>query len=48
MEMNIDSIVAACGIATIIINVIGTVALVVITGVQDILRLRRLRQHLRK
>lgn len=46
--MSIDNIVAACGIATIIINAIGTVALMVIAGVQDTLRLRQLRQHLRK
>lgn len=46
--MNIDHIIAAAGLATIIINVIGTVVLMIVTGVQDILRLRRLRQHLRK
>lgn len=45
MKMNIDHIITAAGLATIIINAIGTVALMVITGVQDILRLRRCRKE---
>lgn len=47
MEMTLDNVVAAAALATVIINVIGTMALLVIESVQDILRAKRRRDSLK-